>query len=179
MSMSYRTILIDPPWELEMITGFTKPRNKRAMVLPYPTLTIEQIKKLPIPELSEVGSHLWLWCVNRTLHDAIHIMDHWGFKYMTTVTWVKPSGFGAWWINRTQTCLFGYYKKCEFKNKFQPNVLFAPSRKHSQKPECSYELIEQVSFAPRVELFARSPRAGWDVWGNEVVCDLDLGFPEG
>jgi N6-adenosine-specific RNA methylase IME4 len=61
---------------------------------------------------------------------------------------------------------------------FRPNVLFAPSRRHSRKPECSYELVEEVSYGPRLELYAREKRDGWSVWGDEVESDLSLlGWP--
>lgn len=70
--------------------------------------------------------------------------------------------------------LFGYTGKMEMKTKCLPNVFGAPALKHSQKPDISYELIEQVSFAPYVELFARRCRPDWSVWGNEVKSDLDI-----
>jgi N6-adenosine-specific RNA methylase IME4 len=172
--MKYRTILIDPPWKLETITGFTHPRNRRPERLPYETLTVQQIGSLPVPDLADENSHLWMWTTNKHLPDGFGLMETWGFKYMIPVHWVKPSGFGAWWVHRSQTLLFGYKGKLDMKEKLKPNVLFANPKRHSTKPACSYELIEAVSHGPRLELFARGKRDGWDVWGNEVVSDIDL-----
>lgn len=166
--MRYRAIVIDPPWQQETITGFTKTRNKRPKVLPYPTMSLEQIASLPIPELAADNAHLWLWTTNRFLPDGFDLMKQWGFKYMLPVHWIKPSGLGAWWVHRSQTLLFGYRGKLEMKSKFHPNLLHASARRHSEKPSCSYDLIEAVSHEPYLELFARRARPGWSVLGDGI-----------
>lgn len=172
--MQYRTILIDPPWNLEPITGFSHPKNTRPKKLPYPTLTVAEIGELPIPELAEANAHLWIWTTNKFLPDGFDLMRRWGFRYMMPIHWVKPSGLGAWWIHRTQTLLFGYRGRLDMNQKLKPNVVFANPKRHSTKPAESYDLIEQVSHPARLELFARKPRDGWHVWGNEVAPDIEL-----
>jgi len=175
----YRTILADPPWDIGM-TGLYKIRKLRPVKLVYPTMTIEEICKLPVNDLAEEGCHLWLWTTNSHLRKAFDVMEAWGFKYLAPITWVKPSGLGNYFIHKTQHILFGYKNKCQFnKERYKPNVFEAKPLKHSQKPEESYQLIESISEPPYLELFARQKRKTlfnetWDVWGNEVESDIEL-----
>lgn len=170
----YRTILIDPPWPVKLLgsrrdsryglkTDLWKP-------LPYRTLTINQIESLPVGDIAEVGCHLWLWTTNQYLETGFKLMRVWGFRYLAPITWVKPSGMGHWFIARTQTLLFGYKQRCRFRRaRYEPSVFFSGNpKRHSAKPECSYQLIERVSDPARLELFARERRKGWDVWGDEA-----------
>lgn len=173
--MTYRTILIDPPWPERMSGHYALPRHSSGAVLPYPTLTLPEIERLPVGDLAADGAHCWLWTTNRHLEAGFRVLRAWGFTYLCPITWVKPSGLGNWFVSRTQVLLFGYRGRCRFPlARFRPNVLFAPARRHSQKPEASYDLIEAVSPAPRLELFARAKRPGWSAWGNEVDSDIDL-----
>jgi N6-adenosine-specific RNA methylase IME4 len=153
---------------LETITGFTHPKNTRPKRLPYPTLSVERIGQLPVPELADANAHLWLWTTNRFLPDGFDLMKRWGFRYMMPIHWVKPSGLGAWWVHRTQTLLFGYKGKLDMAQKLKPNVIFANPRKHSQKPAEAYDLMEAVSHPARVELFARTARPGWTSYGDGI-----------
>jgi N6-adenosine-specific RNA methylase IME4 len=164
----YRTLLLDPPWQQETITGFTHPRNRRPDKLPYPTMTVEDIGKLPVADLADTNAHVWLWTTNRFLPDGFDLLKLWGFKYMVPVHWVKPSGLGAWWVHRTQTLLFGYRGKLDMKAKLKPNIIEASPKRHSQKPTEAYELVEQISHPDRLELFARNARDGWDSVGNAI-----------
>lgn len=176
----YRTILIDPPWPQGRVGRFA--RHSRPDDLPYQTMTVRQIRALPVAELAADGCHLWLWTTNQFLPHGFSLLKAWGFKYLAPITWSKPSGLGAWFVHRTQTLLMGYKNRCVFnRERYRPTVLPESSpRRHSEKPESSYELIEAISDEPRLELFARpwSPlfpkRAGWHVWGNEVASDLAL-----
>lgn len=171
----YRTILIDPPWKQPMIKNTFARRKFTATSLPYPTMELRDIKNLPVGELAEIGCHLWLWTTNWFLRDGFDCLDSWGFNYLAPITWRKPSGVGCWFVHVTQTLLFGYYGTCKFNRaRFLPTVFDARAGKHSTKPEASYELIEKVSDSPRLEMFARRPRLGWDVWGDEVESNIDL-----
>jgi N6-adenosine-specific RNA methylase IME4 len=171
----YQTILADPPWQ-QGLMGKWKRDPGCARDLPYPTMTVDEIKALPINDLAEVGCHLWLWTTNQFLRQGFDVMEAWGFKYLAPITWVKPSGCGNYFIHVTQTILFGYKERCIFPlTRYKPTVLIAPDpHKHSQKPEASYDLIESISPEPRLELFARRKRFSWDCWGNEVDSDVEL-----
>lgn len=152
-----------------------KERAKPAS-LAYPTMTVDEICALPVAPLADPACHLWLWTTNQHLEDGFNVMRAWGFRYLMPVHWIKPSGQGNWFIHRTQTVLFGYRERCVFPlARYRPNVFSSgdPVR-HSQKPIESFKLIESVSPPPRLELFARARRDGWDAWGNEVQSDVEL-----
>lgn len=102
------------------------------------------------------------------------MLREWGFRYLAPVHWIKPSGTGNYVIHRTQTLLLGYKQRCVFDRlRYFPNLIHSTSPvRHSQKPEAQYDLIEAVSHEPRLELFAREVRLGWDAWGNEVSNSL-------
>ncbi len=171
----YRTILIDPPWKQQMSGKYNR-RTFENKSLTYDTLSLQEIKNLPIEDLAEEGCHLWLWTTNQFLRQAFEVMESWGFKYLTTITWVKPSGAGNWFVSRTQHCLFGYKNKCQFNKERYKSTVFNSGlpKKHSQKPEEFYDLIESISDEKRIELFARNKREGWDSWGNEVESDIEF-----
>lgn len=145
--------------------------------LPYPTMTIEEICALQVGSLPlTTDCHLWLWTTNQHLEDGFRVMREWGFKYLAPVHWVKPSGVGNWFIHRTQTMLFGYRETCRFPlARYRPNIFHTGGpKRHSEKPDASYELIEAISPGPRLELFARRRRDGWHTWGNEIPCDVRM-----
>ena len=174
--MSYRTILIDPPWKQPMSGSWKK--HKAAKELPYPTMSLQEIKDLPVGDMAEVGCHLWLWTTNAFLRDGFDCMSAWGFKYLAPITWRKPSGMGNYFVHVTQTVLFGYFGKCQFNlERYLPTYFEGKVKRHSQKPVESYQFIERVSDPARLEIFARSHRQGWDVFGNEVEGSIRLLTP--
>lgn len=178
--MKYRTILADPPWPQTMAGSYLLTRHFRPAKLVYDTMSLDDIKALPVADMAADGAHLWLWVTNEFLHEGFHVMAAWGFKYLAPVTWVKPSGLGNYFIHRTEHLLFGYKGRCEFnKARYVPNVYhWNRAGRHSKKPPESYTLIESISDEPRLELFARPvtpmfPKVeGWHVWGNEVEPDV-------
>lgn len=165
----YKTILIDPPWQLKL-TGLYQTRKLRPAKLVYPTMPIEEIKNLPIGDISEIGCHLWLWTTNQTLPWGFELMKHWGFKYHAPIHWKKPSGCGNYFIHLTQTLLFGYKEKCVFNRaRYKPNFIETSiPKRHSEKPIESYKYIESISDRPRLEIFARQKRLGWTSIGNAI-----------
>lgn len=164
----YACIVADPPWPEVIIGGFGKRRPHQAKKLPYPIMTIDEIRLLPVQSLAVEGTHLWLWTTNRFFRQSFDIMDTWGFTYLNTITWIKPSGFGAWFVNTTQHCLFGYYKRCIFEQaRYLPTHFQASPGKHSAKPIEFYRLVCRVSKEPRLDLFNRRLIGGFDGWGKE------------
>lgn len=167
----FRTIIADPPWQLTM-----RGKRKRAKEptlpdsLPYPTMTLDEICSMPVGQLAAEDCHLWLWTTNQHLADGFRVMQAWGFRYLAPIHWIKPSGVGNWFVHRTQTMLMGYKTRCRFeRERYRPNIITTGDpKRHSQKPEESYALIESVSQEPRLELFARQKRPNWQAWGNEV-----------
>jgi N6-adenosine-specific RNA methylase IME4 len=169
----YCTIVSDPPWRQPMIGKWA--RHPAAPTLPYATMTLQEIAALPVSSFAAEGAHLWLWTTNAFLEPAFGVLRAWGFTYLTTITWVKPSGAGAYFASTTQHCLFGYFGKCIFPlARWQPTDFKASVRRHSQKPEQFYDLVERVSPAPRLEMFARRRRLGWDAFGDETAANVQV-----
>jgi N6-adenosine-specific RNA methylase IME4 len=177
----YRTILADVPWKYEVppkrqdSRKGRKPRECETMYPPYPMMELQEIKELPIPDLADSDCHLWFWTTNRYLPDSFDLLKHWGFKFFHLVTWVKPSGFGMWFVHRTQPLLFAYRGKLQLARRCNPDVIFDTAKRHSQKPLEVYDLIEAASHKNYLEMFSRCNRQGWDVFGNE--CEGSIRLP--
>ncbi len=162
----YQTILADPPWKYGKGWGWGAGEY-------YPLMKLDDICKLKVP--SDNNAHLYLWVPNGMIPDALKVMDAWGFKYKTCITWVKNrSIFGYYFKGQSEQLLFGVKGKLPPQDRKQTTIINAKIRKHSQKPEEVYSIIEKISPAPRLELFARYRRRGWTVWGNEVKSDIKL-----
>lgn len=169
--MKYKTIYLDPPW-LERGGG----KIKRGADRHYPLMKTDDIAKLPVKDLADpAGCHIYLWVTNNFLKDGLKLLESWGFEYVTTITWIKDKqGLGQYYRGITEHCLFGTtkkrlpYKIIDGKRQQGLTGFFAPRTEHSKKPVEMYEFIEKVSYSPRIELFARNTRAGFDCWGNEV-----------
>lgn len=173
----YNTINIDPPWKISM-AGNRNIRPNQAKSLPYNTMTLEEIKNLPLNQIANVGSHVYLWTTNKMLRNAYEVLDGWGVNFHLVLVWVKPSAITPCFAYKfaTEFCLLGFYGKPmqKFAGMGKLNWInkFQKQGEHSSKPDEFYALIEQMSPAPRIDLFARKQREGWDVWGDEV----ELGF---
>jgi N6-adenosine-specific RNA methylase IME4 len=172
----YRTIVADPPWHYDaMPIGGTRPGtfgNTRS--LGYRTMTIEQILALPVHNLADDDAVLWLWTTNRWLPEAFAVVRAWGFDYRQTLVWGKnnPMPVGAVAPSGAEFLLAGRRGKPELGWGFPSSVIVTPrpsSRVHSTKPDCFLDYIEQTSPAPRLELFARRARFGWDYWGDQSL----------
>lgn len=101
----------------------------------------------------------------------LDIAEAWGFKPMTMLTWIKPGRGGTGWYFRGQTehVIFATRGGLGIPAAIrEPNVIHAARSRHSAKPEAFVSLVERVSPAPRLKLFARDRRLGWDAWGNEL-----------
>lgn len=168
----YRTILADPPWDIEQ-------RGSRGASEHYKLMSLETIKALRIGELAEDDAHLWLWVTNATLRHGYDVANAWGFTVRSPLTWVKfRLGLGNYLRNATEHLLFATRGRAPVQFRAQPTWIQAPVQDHSHKPEEQYALIQRISPGPYLELFARRPQPDWDAWGNEVDSDLVLpGYP--
>jgi N6-adenosine-specific RNA methylase IME4 len=169
---SYKTILADPPWDVNQGGGY-------GAIHHYQLMTLAQIKAMPISALADENSHCWLWVTNNTLRHGFDVLEAWGFTPRSVCTWLKPRlGLGVYLRNSTEHVLLGTRGKAPVPFKAQPNWLFAPCQEHSHKPEELYTVIERVSPGPYLELFARRRQIGWDCWGNEIDSDIVIpGYP--
>lgn len=167
-NQKYKSILIDPPWDW----GDEGDINQLGRAKPtYQTMSFEQILNLPISELSEDNAHIYLWITNRSLPKGFALLEKWGFRYVTTITWGKPSfGMGNYFRGQTEHLLFGVKGSLPLLRKDVGTLLLAGrGEKHSSKPDESYRLIESCSPGAWLEMFARSKRNGWASWGGEIV----------
>lgn len=138
-------------------------------------MRLDDICALRVDKLAADDSHLWLWITSSNFFEAQAVMDAWGFSYRACLTWIKPRfGLGHYLRNQTEHLLLGVRGKAPIQFRSQGSWFYAPVQEHSRKPEEQYAIIERCSPGPHLELFARRTRPGWDVWGNEVTCDVAL-----
>ena len=173
----YQTIYADPPWQFQNRTGKVAPEHKR--LTRYETMKLEDIIALPVSEVAAEKCHLYLWVPNALLPEGLAVMRAWGFEYKTNLIWEKVRkdgqpdgrGVGFYFRNVTEILLFGI--KGSNNRTLQPgrsqvNLLRTMKREHSRKPDEFVSLIESCSSGPRLEMFARGDRDGWDMWGNQA-----------
>lgn len=181
----FGTVLADPPWRFTNRTGKMAPEHRR--LHRYPTMSLEEIRDLPIADLTLPHAHLYLWVPNALLLEGLEVMRAWGFEYKTNIVWYKirkdggpdGRGVGFYFRNVTELVLFGVKGRLRtFKpGRKMVNIILARKREHSRKPDELYNIIEKCSPGPYLELFARQQRANWTAWGNEVGC-MDPVFSE-
>lgn len=173
----FGTILADPPWQFSNRTGKMAPEHKR--LNRYPTMSLDEIAKLPVSDIAAQPSHLYLWVPNALLQEGLHVMKSWGFDYKTNIVWQKVRkdgepdgrGVGFYYRNTTELLLFGIRGKNArtlSPGRSQVNVIKSRKREHSRKPDEQYDIIESCSWGPYLELFARGGRNGWFSWGNQA-----------
>lgn len=176
-AVKFGTILADPPWQFQNRTGKMAPEHKR--LSRYPTMGLDEICDLPVEAIADARSHLYLWVPNALLPEGLRVMEHWGFKYKSNLIWYKVRkdggpdrrGVGFYFRNVTEILLFGVRGKdvrTLDPGRTQENIIATQKREHSRKPDEQYGLIEACSWGPRLEMFARGPREGWTVWGNQA-----------
>ena len=162
----YDVVVIDPPWELAKPGYCTDTSTHKP--LPYPTMTVEEIKDLEVPCADDC--HVFLWTTQKFLPKAFEILDHWGLEYACTFTWFKNAGPKPMDLPRYNSEFFVYAQqgKPKFTETTQlDTVLVADRGKHSEKPEEFYELLRRVTAGRRIDMFNRRRIEGFDVWGNE------------
>lgn len=168
--MMFKTILIDPPWEFDDKLDDTRKK-------PYNTLSFEKLKELPIQELSMNDCHLYLWVPNSFLKEALELVEYWNFKYKLPIIWLKRTkngkkwfGMGHYFRNCTEICLFAIKGNLKLKTKNTRNFIDAkkPENHHASKPDEIYDLIENNSYFPYLELFATQKRLNWYSFGYEI-----------
>lgn len=192
MSGQYQTVVADPPWPIGDFPAFCgyagprKPEHKAGtgrVGVGYSTQTLDWIKALSVGSLAADDAHLYLWTVNAFVTDAYEVAASWGFRPAQLLTWAKaPRGLGpgGTFANSTEFVLFcrrGTLKATQrvdrtcwdWKRPYSSRGTIG-----SAKPDGFYDLVEQVSPGPYVELFARRARFGWDYWGDQSLGTAEL-----
>ena len=165
---AFSTIVIDPPWDW----GDEGDVDQMGRARPkYQTMSIDDLKAMPIGEMADDNAHIYLWITNRSLPKGFDLLDAWGFRYITCITWVKPSfGMGNYFRGQTEQVLFGVRGSMPLRRKDAPTYFEAPrgAGGHSSKPAAFVGFVESCSPGPYLEVFAREKREGWTCWGGEV-----------
>jgi len=173
--MKNKIIYADPPWK-QTKGGLRKTRPNQKKTLDYKTITLKEIKEILNSFQGEV---LFLWTIDKFLFEAQKIAEELGYKLHARIIWDKTNGIApAFTIRYSHEYLLWMYKSPmksiskEQRGKFT-TVLREKATKHSKKPICAYEMIEKLyPNEPKIELFARNQREGWNSWGNEVSTKL-------
>lgn len=181
-TQKHKVILADPAWTW-------KTRTKKGLEgrpQHYERMTLKEIKALPVEFAAADDCWLFLWTTGPHLPQAFDVIKAWGFKYSSIAfTWVKlrPKsadaiflttphdfhlGMGYTTRKNTEVCLLARRGSPKRKSKSVHELLIAGVREHSRKPDEQYRRIEELADGPYLELFARSQRTGWSVWGNET-----------
>lgn len=171
----FGTVLADPPWRFQNRTGKVAPEHRR--LSRYDTMSVEQICGMGVGEVMAEQSHCYLWVPNALLGEGLQVMEAWGFTYKSMLVWAKRRkdggpdgrGVGFYFRNVTEPILFGVRGKLRTlpPGRRQVNMIETRKREHSRKPDEQYAIMEGCSWGPRLEMFARGPRLGWTVWGNQ------------
>lgn len=178
----FSTIYADPPWRFQNRTGKVAPENKK--LNRYETMSLEEIKAMPVSEIAAEKSHLYLWVPNALLPDGLEVMKAWGFEYKGNIVWEKVRkdgmpdgrGVGFYFRNVTELLLFGIKgdnNRTLAPARSQVNLIRTMKREHSRKPDEIIPIIEACSSAPFIELFARGDRKGWAMWGNQADASYE------
>lgn len=178
-SWSFETVLADPPWRFQNRTGKMAPEHRR--LSRYETMNLDDIKALPVADVCDEGAHLYLWVPNALLAEGLSVLESWGFTYKTNLVWYKVRkdggpdgrGVGFYFRNVTELVLFGVRgsRRTLPPGRTQVNLFPERKREHSRKPERLYEIIEDCSPGPYLEMFARHARTGWHQWGDELLSE--------
>lgn len=171
----YKVIYADPPWAYRV---WSQKGAGRSAESHYSTMSLDDIKALPVGELADKDCALFMWITFPLLNEAWNVLDAWGFTYKSVAfVWVKqnkktPSlfwGMGYWTRANAELCVIatkGSPKRCSAS---VHQVIMSPIENHSKKPdEARNRIVELMGDVPRIELFARQASPGWDVWGNEA-----------
>jgi len=173
-------VLADPPWSFRTYDGKSAVPTQGAD--PYGTMSIADLKGMPVEAVAAPDCALFMWIVGAHLIEALEVAEAWGFVYKTDAfIWTKPRGdtpdlfvqqhsmgMGYWTRKEAETCLLFTRGKPKRIGKGVRQIIEAPRREHSRKPDETHARIQQLVAGPYLELFAREPRAGWTIWGNQT-----------
>ena len=171
---SYSAIIADPPWQFKNYSAKGEGKSPSAH---YSCMDLPAIKEMPVGDLAAPDCLLMLWATAPMLPHAFEVMKCWGFQYKTMGAWAKQSKTGKAWHFGTGYCLrsasepflIGTIGRPQYQSRSVRNLIVAPVREHSRKPDTQYDMMESlIPTGRRIELFARQSRKGWDCWGNQT-----------
>ena len=171
----FEIIYADPPWSFDNWSEKGEDRNPNQH---YDTMGWEEIAALPVGELASRNCACFLWAIDPLLDKAFETLRRWGFRFVTVAfTWAKlnPSGqgyaMGTGYYTRAnpEICLLGMTGSMPRLDAGVRQLVVEPRREHSRKPDrIADDIVRLFGDRPRIELFARTKRSGWEAWGNQV-----------
>lgn len=177
----YNIIYADPPWPYYT---YSKKGQGRSAESHYPTMSIEEIKALPVGDLAAKDCALFMWTTFPVWPEALEVPKAWGFEYKTVAfVWVKQNrksdglfwGMGHWTRSNAEVCILATKGNPKCMDHGVHQVIISHVQEHSRKPEeARTRIVQLMGDLPRIELFARQVTPGWAVWGNEVPSSIEL-----
>ena len=162
----YPVIYLDPPWRYDYAESDT-----RAIENQYPTMSLEEIKAMDMTKVAFDDCVMFMWATSPKLADAFEVLEAWGFSYRTCAVWDKQKiGMGYYFRQQHELLLIAVKGQPPTPAPAdRPSSVFSyPRGSHSAKPHEVYEIIEAMyPTLPKIEMFCRTPREGWGVWGNQ------------
>jgi len=156
----FEVIVVDPPWDYK--TPYD-PDGFRG-ITPYPTMSIEELKKVELPSTDDCV--LWLWTTHRFMRHSFEILDKWGFEEKAILTWVKNKmGIGKWLRSKSEFCIMAVKGKPLINLTNQTTVLLADVKEHSKKPDEFYKMVDELCIGRKLDYFSRQEREGWEIYG--------------
>lgn len=177
----YQIIYADPPWKFKT---YSDKGLGRSPDMHYSTMTLEDIKALPVSAIASDNCALFMWTTIPFLRQSFEVMEAWGFRYKTVAfVWIKQNrksdslfwGNGYWTRSNSEICMLATRGHPKRVSASVHQVIISHVEEHSRKPqEARDRIVKLMGDVQRIELFARQKTQGWDVWGDEVVSDIDL-----
>jgi N6-adenosine-specific RNA methylase IME4 len=171
--LKYGALLLDPPWKFANYSAKGEAKNP---VAHYDCMSLADLRALPMNQLAAPDCAMLMWATAPLLPEAIDLMRAWGFTFKSAGAWAKQSSTGKAWAFGTGYCfrsaaeffLLGTLGKPKIQSRSVRNLIVAPVRQHSRKPEDQYEMVERLFEGPFAEVFSRASRPGWDTFGHEA-----------
>ena len=165
----YHVIAIDPPWNYKEKGGFSSEdydsKSNRGAV-DYPTMNLEQIKKIELPEAEDCV--LFLWTTHSFLKDSFEILENWGYNYKATLVWDKVKmGLGRTIRMQVEFCLIAIKGNPIINGSSERDIITEARREHSRKPEAFYEMVDRMCIGNKLDYFSRNNRINWEHYGAE------------
>lgn len=169
-SDQFETIVIDPPWPMTKIERDARPNQAG---FSYPTMDEHELRKFSttIKSMAAEDCHLFMWTTQRFMPMAVELVDTYGFKYVLAMVWHKPGGFQPTGLPQFNCEFIIYARKGTPRfvdTKGFPCCFNAPRREHSRKPDEFYDIMNLVTKGPRIDVFSREKREGFEQFGNET-----------
>jgi len=171
MTEPAKVLVADPPWKF----GDFLPGKGRGASKHYGCLSLSEIMRFPLPPIAD-DCVLFLWRVSSMPQEALDVVKAWGFKPYAEIVWRKmtPRGKVAFGMGRRvrmahETCIIAERGRPKPISRSERSVFDAVVGQHSAKPDEFYQIVERMYGGPRVELFARRRRDGWQCFGDELT----------